>query len=217
MIDFAAARRHMVDCQLRPNRVTSAALLDAMSEVAREEFVPAASKGIAYRDEDLPIGGGRFLLDPLTLARLIQAAAPGPTDTVLDIGGATGYSSAVLSRLASSVIAIEQDDPMVDRSRNALQGCAVENVQVFAGPLAAGYLKRAPYGVILVNGAVDEVPDALMSQLAEGGRLATVIGTGPVGRATLFTKRRGVASAQILFDAAVPALKDFAKEPGFVF
>ena len=217
MIDFSAARRHMVDGQLRPNRVVSTALLDAMAGVAREDFVPKAAKGIAYMDEDLPVGDGRYLLAPLTLARLIQAAAPGKHDTVLDIGGATGYSTGVLSRLAGTVISIEQDHPMVDRARNALQGVGVENVEVFVGPLAEGYVKRAPYHVILINGAVDEVPERLLAQLAEGGRLATVIGTGPVGRATLLTKRRGVTSAQILFDAAVPALKDFAKEPGFVF
>jgi protein-L-isoaspartate(D-aspartate) O-methyltransferase len=207
----------MVDGQLRPNRVIATALLDAMAEVPREDFVPKAAKGIAYMDEDLPVGGGRFLIDPLTLARLIQAAAPGRHDTVLDIGGATGYSTAVLSRLAGSVVAIEQDDQMVDRARNALQGVGVENVEVHVGPLADGYAKRAPYHVILIDGAVDQVPDKLLAQLAEGGRLATVVGTGPVGRATLITKRRGIPSSQILFDAAVPALKDFAKEPGFVF
>ncbi len=217
MIDFSAARRHMIDGQLRPNRVTSTALLDAMAEVPREDFVPKAAKGIAYMDEDLPVGDGRFLVEPLTLARLIQAAAPGKHDTVLDVGGATGYSVAVLSRLAGAVVAIEQDDKMVDRSRNALQGVGVENVEVHVGALAEGYAERAPYHVILINGAVDQVPEKLLAQLAEGGRLATVIGTGPVGRATLFTKRRGVASSQVLFDAAVPALKDFAKEPGFVF
>lgn len=217
MIDFSAARRHMIDGQLRPNRVISTVLLDAMGEVPREDFVPKAAKGVAYMDEDLPIGGDRFLLDPLTLARLIQAAVPGRDDTVLDIACTTGYSTAVLSRLSGSVIAIEQDDQMVDRARNALQGVGVENVQVFVAPLAEGYPKRAPYHVILINGAVEQVPDALFAQLAEGGRLATVIGTGPVGRATLFTKRRGIASPQILFDAGVPALKDFAKEPGFVF
>lgn len=217
MIDFTAARRHMIDGQLRPNRVTSAALLDAMAEVPREDFVPKASQGIAYVDEDLPVGDGRFLMEPLTLARLIQAAAPGKDDTVLDVGGATGYSTAVLSRLAGSVVAIEQDDKIVDRARNALQGVGVENVEVHVAPLAEGYPDRAPYHVILVNGAVDQVSDMLFAQLAEGGRLATVIGTGPVGRATLFTKRRGVAGPQVLFDAAVPALKDFLKEPGFVF
>ena len=185
MIDFSAARRHMVDGQLRPNRVVSPALLDAMADVAREDFVPKAAKGIAYMDEDLPVGDGRFLLAPLTLARLIQAAAPGKHDTVLDIGGATGYSTGVLSKLSGSVVLIEADHPMVDRARNALQGVGVENVEVHVGPLAEGFPKRAPFHVILINGAVDEVPERLLAQLAEGGRLATVIGTGPVGRATL--------------------------------
>jgi protein-L-isoaspartate(D-aspartate) O-methyltransferase len=217
MNDFTAARRHMIDCQLRPNRVTSAALLDAMAEIPRELFVPARARGIAYFDEDLPIGGGRFLIDPMTLARLIQAAEVQKHDTVLDVGAATGYSSAVLARLAASVVILEHDQVLADQAAATLTQQGADNVQVAVGPLGEGHLKRAPYNVILVNGALESAPDALLGQLAEGGRLATVIGTGPVGRATLFTKRRGIASSRILFDAAVPALKDFAKEPGFVF
>lgn len=217
MIDFAAARRHMVDCQLRPNKVTSTALLDAMSDLPREGFVPQAVRGISYIDEDLPIGRGRFLLDPMTLARLIQAMAPGRNDTVLDVGGATGYSAAVLSKLAATVVALEADEAFSAQAQESWKQAGIDNVQAVSGDLGAGHMKRAPYAAILVNGAVEQVPDTLMSQLAEGGRLAAVIGTGPVGRATLFTKRRGMAAAQILFDAAVPVLKDFAKEPGFVF
>ena len=217
MIDFSAARRHMIDCQLRPSRVTSAPLLDAMAALPREQFVPAAVRGIAYVDEDLPIGGGRFLIEPLVLARLIQAAAPAPGDTVLDVAAATGYSSAVLSRLAGSVVALEDDKALADQAAAALSKLAIDNVQVVVGPLGEGHLKRAPYAVILVNGAVEHVPDALIAQLAEGGRLAAVVGTGPVGRATLLTKRRGQASPRILFDAGVSPLKGFTKEPGFVF
>jgi protein-L-isoaspartate(D-aspartate) O-methyltransferase len=217
MIDFAAARRHMIDGQLRPNRVTSAALLDAMAEVPRELYVPTSARRIAYMDEDLPIGGGRFLIEPLTLARLVQAAEVQRHDTVLDVGTSTGYSSAVLARLAASVVSLEHDQTLADQAASMLKQRGVDTVQVVVGPLGEGHLKRAPYNVILVNGALDRAPDALLGQLAEGGRLVTVIGTGPVGRATLFTKRRGVATSRILFDAAVPALKDFAKEPGFVF
>jgi protein-L-isoaspartate(D-aspartate) O-methyltransferase len=217
MIDFTAARRHMIDGQLRPNRVNSAALLDAMAEVPRELFVPAKARGIAYIDADLPLGGGRFLMEALTFARLIQAAGPLRHDTVLDVGAATGYSSAVLARLAASVVALEHDKALADQAASNLKQLGADNVQVVSGPLGEGHLKRAPYNVILVNGAVEQVPDALLGQLAEGGRLVTVIGSGPVARATLFTKRRGVASSRVLFDAVVAALKDFAKEPGFVF
>lgn len=217
MIDFSAARRHMIDGQLRPTRVTSAPLLDAMAALPRERFVPASVRGIAYVDEDLPIGGGRFLMEPLVLARLIQAAAPGPDDTVLDVGAATGYSSAVLAKLAASVIALEDDRSLSDQAAETLKTLGIENVQAVAGPLNEGHAKRAPYGVILINGAVEHIPDALVAQLAEGGRLAAVIGTGPVGRATLLTKLRGVASPRILFDAGVSPLKGFTKEAGFVF
>jgi protein-L-isoaspartate(D-aspartate) O-methyltransferase len=217
MTDFAAARRHMIDGQLRTNRVTAPGLLDAMAAIPREEFVPPAERGIAYLDEDLRVGGGRCLIEPLVLARLIQAAAPQPQDTVLDIGMATGYSSAVLSRLAGQVIALDDDAALAEQARASLakQGCG--NVTVIAGPMAEGYIRRAPYGVILINGAVDEIPPALQAQLGEGGRLAAVLGTGPVGRATLFTKRHGIVAHRILFDATTPALKSFVKEPGFVF
>jgi protein-L-isoaspartate(D-aspartate) O-methyltransferase len=217
MIDVTAARRHMVDGQLRPNRVTAPALLDAMAELPRERFVPAALRGIAYVDEDLALGGGRFLMEPLTLARLIQAAAPGPNDNALDVGGATGYSAAVLSRLVASVVALEQDQALAAAATAAFKELGIANVQTVVAPLAGGHPRNAPYNVILVNGAVDHVPDALAAQLAEGGRLAAVVGTGPVGRATLLTKRRGTVSGRILFDASVPVLEDFAREPGFVF
>ncbi len=217
MIDFTAARRHMIDGQLRPTRVTSAPLLDAMGALPREQFVPASVSGIAYVDEDLPVGGGPFLMEPLVLARLIQAAAPGRDDAVLDVAAATGYSSAVLSRLAGSVIALEDDKTLADQATATLARLAIDNVQVVVGPLGEGHLKRAPYGVILINGAVEHIPEALIAQLSEGGRLAAVVGTGPVGRATLLTKRRGLASSRILFDAGVSPLKGFAREAGFVF
>lgn len=217
MTDFTAARRHMIDGQLRPSRVTSAPLLDAMAALPRERFVPASAAGIAYIDEDLPVGGGRFLMEPLVLARLIQAAAPGPGDAVLDVAAATGYSSAVLARLASSVVALEADKALADQAAATLRDLGIANAQVVVGPLGEGHLKRAPYAVILVNGAVEHIPDALIAQLGEGGRLAAVVGTGPVGRATLLTKRRGQASSRILFDAGVSPLPGFTKEAGFVF
>jgi protein-L-isoaspartate(D-aspartate) O-methyltransferase len=188
MSDFAAARRHMIDGQLRPSRVTAPALLDAMAEIPREEFVLPAERGIAYHDEDLRVGQGRFLMEPLVLARLIQAAAPLPQDTVLDIGMATGYSSAVLSRLAAQVVALDDDSGLADRARATLTRLGCSNVTVATGPLAEGFIRRAPYGVILINGAIDEVPPALQAQLGEGGRLAAVVGTGSIGRATIFTR-----------------------------
>jgi protein-L-isoaspartate(D-aspartate) O-methyltransferase len=217
MTDFAAARRHMIDGQLRPSRVTAPALLDAMAEIPREAFVGPGERGLAYADEDLPVGRGRHLMEPLVLARLIQAAAPQPQDTVLDVGVATGYSSAVLSRLAAQVVALEEDAAFAEQARDTLARLGCANVTVVGGPLAEGFIRRAPYGVILINGAVDEIPSGLQAQLGEGGRLATVVGTGSMGRATLFTKRHGILSHRILFDAATPALKSFVKDPGFVF
>jgi protein-L-isoaspartate(D-aspartate) O-methyltransferase len=217
MTDFVAARRHMVDGQLLPNRVTSHRILDAMADIPRERFLPESLRGIAYMDEDLALGRNRSLMSPMVLARLIQAADPGPRENALDVGTATGYAAAVLARLAGSVVALEEDQALSDQAARTLNELAIDNATAVTGPLADGYPTRAPYGVILVNGAVDEVPERLLAQLAEGGRLVTVIGTGPVSRATLMIKRAGVVSARVLFDAWAAPLHGFARTPGFVF
>lgn len=218
MSDFDLARRHMVDCQIRTNRVTDDALLAAMRQIPRERFVEPAFQGVAYLDEDLPLGGGRALMEPMVLARLIQALQIGPGDVVLDVGCASGYSSAVVARLAATVVALEADPGLAGRATEAMVDLGIDNVVVVEGKLAEGYASQAPYDAILLGGAVPEIPRALSDQVAEGGRLATVIdaGRGP-GRAVSMIRRGGVISSRALFDANILPLPGFESAPGFVF
>ena len=219
MIDFAKARRTMVDSQLRPTDVTDRQLLTAMLEVPRERFVPAELAGVAYLDRDLPVDAKRALLKPMVLARMIQATEVGSHDRVLDVACGSGYSSAVLARLAASVTALEDD---ADRARRCGENLAQVapgsgNVAGVCGPLEAGWAAGAPYDVILVNGACETEPQGLLRQLNEGGRLVAIIGTAPVGKATLFRKDHGEIGSRPLFDAVAPALPAFAQAPAFVF
>ncbi len=218
MSDFAAARFNMVENQIRPNRVTDARVLEAMADVPRERFVPKKLQDAAYIDEDLAIADGRFLMEPAVFARLVQAAAITPDDLVLDVGCGTGYSTAVLARLAASVVAVESDPQLVERASALLAELDADNAAVVEAPLEAGYPKQAPYDAIVLGGAVDEAPRALTDQLAEGGRLVAVVtGGSAVGRGEVMLRRRGGLSRRVLFDAAVPLLPEFRVERGFVF
>ena len=217
MLDYAAARLNMVESQLRTNKVSNQALLAAFEAVPREHFVPEPLRGIAYVDEDMQIGAGRFLMEPMVLGRLLQEARPGPDDIALDIGCGTGYATAILARLAATVVALEDDAALAARANETLTGMDIDNTVVVEGPLSDGYPRQAPYNVILVNGAVAEIPAAISAQLAEGGRLVTVVqDSAGVGRATLMQRSGGVSS-RVLFDAAVPVLPGFERAPGFVF
>jgi protein-L-isoaspartate(D-aspartate) O-methyltransferase len=214
---FEAARRSMVDSQLRPNKVTDQALLDAMAVIPREQFVPAAFRAAAYVDEDVPLGNGRFLLEPMVLGRLIQAAAPTRSDSVLDVGSATGYGAAVLSRLAATVVGLEIDGPMADRANSELSALGIANAMILQGPLEQGVPRQAPYNVIVIEGLADEVPPMLLGQLADGGRLVGVVRDRGVGRAMLLTRNGEIISTRVLFDASVSMLPGLQCQPGFVF
>ena len=217
MSEYVVQRANMVECQLRAGRVTNPALLDAMGGVAREEFAPLALKPVAYVDEDLEFQG-RVLVEPMVFARLVQAAEPGPDDYVLDIGAGLGYSSAVLGRIASAVVALESDGDLADRARRALAASGSDNVLVTEGPLEAGCPEEAPFNLIVVEGAVASVPPALIEQLAEGGRLAAVVRSGGgLGQATVFSKRDGVVSSRAVFDAGTPYAAGFEPKQEFVF
>ena len=223
MADFDTMRAHMVEGQIRPNKVTDARLIEALAQVPRERFVPAHLQGVAYVDEDLPLGGGRYLMEPVVFARLVEAARVGAGDTVLDVGCATGYSTAVLGRLAASVIGLESDPELLAAATRLLAELEVDNAVVVEGALAEGCPDQAPYDVILIGGAVADLPEAILAQLAEGGRLVTVIpdrhvsDACHVGKAVRVSRRGGTASRRPLFDAAVPLLPGFEPEPGFVF
>jgi protein-L-isoaspartate(D-aspartate) O-methyltransferase len=218
MPNYAVARRNMVESQLRTNRVTDDVLLGAMEEVPRELFVPPHLAGVAYVDEDLALGGGRYLMEPMVLARLLQAAEIGPGDSVLDVGCATGYSSVIASKLAAAVIALESDATLARKARDLFAQLKIDNAVVVEGELRAGCAGHAPYDVILLEGAVSEIPAAIAAQLAEGGRLLAVVAPPEkTGRATLMIKTGGVVSGRELFDAATPSLPGLELEPGFRF
>lgn len=217
-MDFAAARLNMVESQLRTNKVADQAVLDAFLMVPRERFVPVAFHDTAYLDEDLPLGDGRALLEPMILARLLAAAKIGETDKVLDIGCATGYGTAIVARIAASVVGVEEDAALAQQARARLAELGVLHATIVEAPLKQGHAAGAPFDVIVIEGAVAAIPDAIGKQLAEGGRLVAVIKAGAgVGRATLATRVHGVLSRRPLFDAAAPLLPGFAPAPSFVF
>ena len=218
MLDFAAARRNMLESQLRPNQITDPELLVAMGELPRERFAPEPLRGIAYVDEDVPIDGGRFLMEPLVLARLIQLAQVAKTDKALVIGCGTGYATALLARLCRQAIGLERDPALAREAAERLRELDLRNASVVAGALEQGYAARAPYDVILLGGAVEEVPVMITDQLAEGGRLVAVLRPqGAVGRATLITRRGGLLSRRGTYDAATLPLPGFARPKAFVF
>ena len=222
MIDFAEARRTMVEGQVRTYDVTDLRVLAAMLEVPREHFVPDEKQALAYADGDLSLVNAkdgrapRYLLKPAVLARLIQEAEVAATDRVLDVGCATGYSSAVLSKLAGSIVALEEDSHLASLAREKLARVGATNVTIVIGPLTAGAPAQAPFDVILLNGATEIPPQSLCRQLKDGGRLACVFGRAP-GRATVYQSVSGHVTGQPVFDAGAPLLPGFAKPPEFVF
>lgn len=218
MTDFATARRNMIDGQLRPNRVYMPAVLDAFASVPRESFLNRSLQGHAYVDEDLAIGNGRYLEEPVIFARLLQACNPGPDETVLDIGCATGYSTAVIARMAGAVVGVDADAGFIEKANATLLDLSVDNAVCFAADPTLGWPKQAPYDSIIIHGAVAALPKAITGQLGEGGRLAVVLrDDGDVGRVTLMQKIGGVLSSRVLFDAHCPILPGFERPTEFVF
>jgi protein-L-isoaspartate(D-aspartate) O-methyltransferase len=217
MFDTATARRMMVDGQVRIADVTDLALLDAMAELPRERFVPPAVAGLAYLDDDIPIAKGRALIKPMVLAKLIQAARIGRRDCVLDVACGTGYSSAVLSRLAGTVIALEEDAELAAQAKTALAAVGAAGVEVVVGPLTAGWPAAGPYDVILFNGATEIVPEAFAPQLKPDGRLVCIFGRSATGKGMVYRLSEGRLVGRPIFDAAAPLLPGFAAVPAFVF
>lgn len=218
MIDYAAARLNMVESQLRTNKVTDPAVLEAFLAVPRERFAPRGLRGTAYIDDTLPLGGGRGLLPPMVLARLLQLAEIGADDVVLEIGCATGYGTALLARLARAVVAVESDDALAAEARARLRELGVDRATVIAAPLDQGYPERAPYQAIILEGAAQRIPATIAAQLAEGGRLVAVMeGENGMGSAMVMTQSGGVLSRRPSFDAAAPLLPGFQTTPSFVF
>ncbi len=218
-MDFAAVRRNMVENQLRPNRVIDPAVVDAMASVPRESFLPKAMRGVAYVDEDVPLGGGRHLIEPLVLGRLLQTAEVRPDDVALVVGCPVGYAAAVLARMCSAVVALESDAAAAEAAARALAEVGADNVVVETGPLAEGWPKQAPYDVILLAGAVAEIPDSLCQQLGDGGRLVGVVRPDPLasGEAVVVARIGDSFGRRPVFDAATPVLPEFRPREQFVF
>ena len=216
-MDYARARSNMVNNQLRPNRVEDPAVLEAMAAVPRERFLPKALRGVAYADEDLPLSNGHWLIEPLVLARLIQAAEVKPSDVVLVVGCASGYAGAVMARLAATVIVVAPA-ATAESVETLLDDLGVANVVVAASDdPAAGHPSQAPFDVILVAGSVPGVPPALLEQIGEGGRIVAVVNESRIGKATVFTRLHGVVGAREVSDAQTPLCPGLNLSPGFTF
>lgn len=218
MADPATARHNMVESQVRTNKVTDIRLTAAMLEIPRERFLPKALQGIAYIDEDIPLGGGRHMMEPMVLARLLQIAEVQAGDVALDIGCGPGYSAAILARLCDTVVAVESDSKFAGEAAQTLAALDIDNAAVIEGPLQAGCAKQGPYDLVLFDGAISAVPEKIQRQVVEGGRIVAVIQAGAgVGRGSVLRKAGGSLHLRAVFDAAVPSLPGFESATEFVF
>jgi protein-L-isoaspartate(D-aspartate) O-methyltransferase len=216
-MDFEAARVKMVENQIRTTDVTSHSVLNAFFAVPRENFVPEKSKLLAYVDCDIEVAPERFLMEASPLAKLLQLGSITKEDKVLDVGCGTGYVSAVLSLVAAKVVALESNEELATQAKGNLAALGYDNVTAVAGDLEKGHAADAPYDVIFLNGSIEQLPQALLDQLGEDGRLITVIGYGHAARATVFMRERGAFSENVFFNASIKPLPGFAKAKEFVF
>ena len=216
-MDFASARHNMVESQIKPNRVTDTTLIEALALLPREKFVSRTMQGIAYVDESIDIGHGRYLMEAWVLARLLEAAEVQPDDVALLIGCGSGYEAAVMSYLAGTVVALETNKTLITNANDILVELSIDTVAIVEGELTSGYERQAPYDVIFINGAVPEIPDCLSNQLGEGGRLVSIVGSGAYGKGTLLTSFNNIVTSREIFDGGTPTLQGFEKEFNFSF
>ena len=217
MVDTALQRLNMVESQVRPSDVVDRRIPLAMRAVEREHFVPEASRPVAYMDETIQLGNGRALLPPRVLAKLIQHLELGDSDLVLDIGCATGYSTAVLAQIAQTVVGLESDDKLADQAGTAIEAAGIDNAAIVRGSLEQGHDDEGPYDAILVNGAVHDISPQLLDQLKDGGRLVAIQIEDGYGRAKQWRRLDSHFDARVIFDAAAAVLPGFEAEQSFVF
>ncbi len=217
MIDFAAAREAMVDCQVRPADVTRYPIIEAMLVVPREDFVPRRLREVAYLGEHVPLIPGRVLLDPRVFAKMVDALELGGDDLVLDVGCGLGYSTAVLARIAEAVVAVEEDPDLAREAEAALARHAVDNAVVHPGPLNAGVARHGPFDAMIFQGAIEVFPDALLEQLKPGGRVAAIFVEDGRSQARYGAKVAGAMTWRRIFDATAPLLPGFARTKAFEF
>jgi protein-L-isoaspartate(D-aspartate) O-methyltransferase len=216
-MDYAAARQHMIDSQVRTNKVTDATVIAALAGLPRELFVAESHRKLAYIDRPVPIGPGRRMMETMYLARLLQVAELEPKAKALVVGAGTGYAAAVLSKLVAKVVALESAGDLAARARSNLASLGIGNVNVVEGDAAAGQSSDAPFDFILIDGAVEFVPDALTAQLAEGGTLACIVMNGNLGHGVLIARADGVLTRREIFDAETDVLPGFTRPQRFVF
>lgn len=217
MVDFSQARTMMVDTQVRPNDVTKYPVIEAMLTVPREVFVPDARQAVAYVGENVPLAEDRWLLEPRSFGKMLDGLNIQPTELVLNVGAGLGYDAAVIARLAQAVVALESHPEMAAEAEAKLAEQGIDNVAVVKGDLAAGFPGQAPYDVILIAGGIEELPQALADQLAEGGRVGAIFSEGSLGVARIGYKIDGEINWRFAFNGSAPVLPGFHRLTGFVF
>lgn len=217
MPDFTRQRITMVDTQVRPHDVTKFPVLDAMLAIPREKFVPDTARDLAYVGDPVPLGAGRQVLDARAIGKMLDTLDITPSDLVLDIGCGMGYTTALIARLAEAVVAIEEDEALAAEAEAALTAQGADNAVVLTGDMASGSAKHGPFDVITIFAGVEDIPQAILDQLKDGGRIMALFMEGALGEARLGTKHDGNMSWRMAFNAGAPVLPGFARAPSFVF
>ncbi|HIC72622.1 MAG TPA: protein-L-isoaspartate O-methyltransferase [Alphaproteobacteria bacterium] len=218
MTAFEVMRANMIDGQILPNKITDVRLIDVLSKLPRELFVAQSQRSVAYIDDDIEIAPNRYLMEPRVFARLVQALAPGPDEVGLYIGCGSGYGVAVLANLCNTVIGLECDVALAERASGLFAELEIDNAVVVEGPLDKGYAEQGPYDLVLIEGAISDVPSVILDQLAESGRLAAVVSSGQsLGEATIIRRVGEVYGSRVLFNASSSSLPGFEGAPEFTF